>query len=215
VRSSYRPSFPETSLTLRPSRNYCKKHPTCVSSEYLFDCHNINSSDLNSNNILYLLQKTKPVQVTIFCIKRQKSIAIRTSEVLQLLFVIGMLRMNVVWKKWKKVIKYIILSRQKHVRELLIIPINHQTNRDLIKDALFWKWILEKVINNFLMKFRKKPYLRYWFWKMGVWSVKRRECIWMSWSFSPTYYRRGSTWNGTKEGSCKWPCHAFWHTWKG
>jgi hypothetical protein len=56
VRSSYMPSCPKTSLTSHPSRNYCKYHPTCVSSEYLFDC--INSDNLSNNNISLTEKKT-------------------------------------------------------------------------------------------------------------------------------------------------------------
>lgn len=60
--------------------------------------------------------------------------------------------------KMKNGDQYIILSRQKHVRNLLISPINHRTNRDLVKDASFWEWILGDVINKFLLTICKKPY---------------------------------------------------------
>src|ERR1051326_9042082 len=42
----------------------------------------------------------------------------------------------------KKDDQYIILSRKKTRRNLLISPINHRTNRGLIKDTSFWEWIL-------------------------------------------------------------------------
>jgi len=58
----------------------------------------------------------------------------------------------------KKSDQYIILSRQKHVRNLLISPINHRTNRDLVKDSSFWEWILGDVINKFLLIICKNPY---------------------------------------------------------
>ena len=153
VRSSYRPSFPKTSLTPHPSRNYCKYHPTCVSSEYLFDCYdNINSDNLSNNNIPLTEKKTSPsnhinyIAPDVYCNKGKRSTA----------------PVNCNWyaedaRHVKKGDQYIILSRQKHVRNLLISPINHRTNRGLIKDTSFWEWILGDAINKFLLTICKSP----------------------------------------------------------
>src|SRR4051812_35268461 len=82
VRSSYNPSSPMTSLTLHLSRNCCKYHPTCVLSEYLFDCYdNINSDNLSNNNISLTEKKIGPnyhinyIAPDVYCNKDKRSTA--------------------------------------------------------------------------------------------------------------------------------------------
>lgn len=48
---------------------------------------------------------------------------------------------------------YVILSRQEHVREILIVPITHKTNRESVVDVSFWRFIVDNVVNQFLKKF--------------------------------------------------------------
>ena len=79
VRSSYKPSFPETLLIPHLSRNYCKYHPTCVLSEYLFDCYdNINSDNLSNNNISLTEKKAGPnnhinyIALDVYCNKGKR-----------------------------------------------------------------------------------------------------------------------------------------------
>ncbi|CAI2201632.1 18754_t:CDS:1, partial [Funneliformis geosporum] len=47
---------------------------------------------------------------------------------------------------------------QEHVREILVAPREHKTNRQLIVSDLFWKNILKEVVNELLWKFREQTY---------------------------------------------------------
>ena len=141
MRSSYSPSFSKTLLTPHPSRNYCKYHPTCVLSEYLFDCYD-NTPRESNNNISLTEKKAGPnhhinyIAPDVYCNKGKRSTNCNWYAEDE---------RHVRTMKMKNGDQYIILSRQQHVRNLLISPINHRTNRDLIKDTSFWEWILGDV----------------------------------------------------------------------
>jgi hypothetical protein len=58
--------------------------------------------------------------------------------------------------------KWVIISRQENVRDLLVCPNpktpntkngNHMTNKQLVTNEEFWVWVLDRLVNNFLKKF--------------------------------------------------------------
>jgi hypothetical protein len=51
---------------------------------------------------------------------------------------------------------YVVLSRQDHVREILVAPLDHKTNRELIVNRVFWNTTLKEVVKDFLWKFREE-----------------------------------------------------------
>ena len=53
---------------------------------------------------------------------------------------------------------YIILLHQEDIREILLVPTIHTTNRAFVVKASFWKWILKYVINYFLIGFSNQQY---------------------------------------------------------
>ncbi|GES82044.1 hypothetical protein GLOIN_2v1782595 [Rhizophagus clarus] len=133
VRSSYRPSIPEISLTPVLSRIYCATHADCISSKYphsslryLLD--KITNIISYSDNKTGTRHDTRYAEPNIFC--RKTNVPQQSKKPTSCNWYAEDER--VVFKKDKSYPSYVVLSRQDHVRELLVAPLEHKTNRELI-----------------------------------------------------------------------------------
>ncbi|GBB90250.1 hypothetical protein RclHR1_17130002 [Rhizophagus clarus] len=129
VREAFYPSRPENFL-YDPilSKSYCNHHGECGRCEYFID----NMQTLNADAQL--------IKIVLGLLKLQK-------------FIAGSKHRNKDDKAVHVIDEWILISRLEHVRELLVFPTKHKTNKDLIKSEEFWVWVLHDLVKNFLGAF--------------------------------------------------------------
>ncbi|RGB22566.1 hypothetical protein C1646_677744 [Rhizophagus diaphanus] len=143
VRNSYNPPRAETS-DYEPvlAKQYCPYHTECVK-------HKKKCAHFHSTPEIYCdamsAQKHRPNRPCNWYVENERIVPFDS----RLLYDKYRVDDNDDW---------ILTSRQSNVREILVFPLKHKTNKELVKSKSFWLWVFEDVVNKFFGKFQPNEY---------------------------------------------------------
>ncbi|CAG8617030.1 3469_t:CDS:2 [Funneliformis mosseae] len=181
VRETYYPSRPENFI-YDPilSKSYCNHHGECVRCEYFIDIMQILNANAETNRNSITINKSCPWFIEtpkIYCQaespqqRRQSRSCNWYAEQERIIPFDERLKMPLGDYSLKQTDEWIVISRLEHVRELLVFPTKHKTNKDLIKSEEFWAWVLDNLVKNFLGAFCSRGYpLNSFAMNFGTWE---------------------------------------------